>query len=70
MQRCTFANGKLNKIFYRFYESFGNKKLEEELKKQYLSLRGFESFHLAFQFTLNQFASLKQKIVRNNDQLL
>ena len=34
MQRCTFANGKLNEIFYRFYESFGNKKLEEELKKQ------------------------------------
>ena len=29
---------------------------------------GFESFHLAFKTTLDRFAPLKQKVVRNNNQ--
>ena len=30
----------------------------------------FESFHLAFKTTLDRFAPLKQKVVRNNNQTL
>ena len=58
-----------NKIFYRFYKNFGNQKFEKQLKKQSLSMKDFESFRLAFKFTLSQFASLKQKFVRNNKLL-
>lgn len=39
-----------------------------QLKKRTLPVSDFESFHLALKFTLNQFANLLQKIVRNNNQ--
>ena len=42
--------------------------LKRNLKKQLLPVPDFESFYLAFRFTLNKFASPKQANVRNNDQ--
>ena len=68
MLRSTFAKGKPKKIFYRCYRNFDNKKFEEELQKQLLSVSDFESFHFAFKVTLNKLAPLKQKLIRNNNQ--
>ena len=58
----------LKKIFYRCYKNFDNEKFEEELKKHLSSVLDFESFYLAFKTTLDRFARLKQKVVRNNNQ--
>ena len=58
----------LTKIFYRCYRNFDNKKFEEELQKQLLSVSDFESFQFGFKFILNQFAPLKQKLIHNNNQ--
>ena len=69
MLRSTFATGKPKKIFYRCYKSFDNGKFEEELEKHLSSVLDFESFYLAFKTTLDQFAPLKQKVVRSNNQL-
>ena len=55
-------------LFYRCHRNFDNKKFEEELEKQLLSVSDFESFHFAFKVILNQFAPLKQKLIRNNNQ--
>ena len=68
MLRLTFAKGKPKKMFYRCYKNFDNKKFEEELQKQLLSVSDFESFQFAFKVILNQFAPLKQKLIRNNNQ--
>ena len=68
MLRSTFAKGKPKKIFYRCYKNFDNKKFEEEVQKQLLSVSDFESFQFAFKVILNQFAPLKQKLIRNNNQ--
>ena len=38
MLKSTFAKGKPNKIFYRCYKNFDNKKFEEKLKKQLFSV--------------------------------
>ena len=46
----------------------GNEKFEEELKKHLSSVLDFESFHLAFKTTLDRFAPLQEKVVRNNNQ--
>ena len=43
------------------------KKFKEEIKKNFSLVQDFESFHLAFKTTLDQFAPLKQRIVRNNN---
>ena len=66
--RSTFAKGKPNKMFYGCYRNFGNKKSEEKLQKQLPSVSDFESFQFAFKVILNQFAPLKQKLIRNNNQ--
>ena len=55
-------------MFYRCYRNFDNKKFEEQLQKQLPSVSGFESFQFAFKVILNQFAPLKQKLIRNNNQ--
>ena len=55
-------------MFYCCYKNFGNKKFEEEPQKKLISVSDFESFHFAFKVILNQFAPLKQKPTRNNDQ--
>ena len=68
MLRSTFAKGKPNKMFYRCYENFDNKRFEKELQKLLLSVSDFESFHFAFKAILNQFATLKQKLIRNNNR--
>ena len=68
MLRSTFAKGKPKRMFYRCYKNFDNKKFEEELQKQLLSVSDFESFHFAFKVILNRLASLKQKPIRNNNQ--
>ena len=68
MLRSIFAKGKSKKMFYRCHRNFDNKKFEEELEKQLLSVSDFESFHFAFKVILNQFAPLKQKLIRNNNQ--
>ena len=68
MLRSTFAKGKPKKMFYRCYRNFDNKKFEEELQKQLPSVSDFESFQFAFKVILNQFAPLKQKLIRNNNQ--
>ena len=49
-------------------KNVGNKRFEEELQKQLLSVSDFGSFHFAFKVILNQFAPLKQKLTRNNNQ--
>ena len=68
MLRSTFAKGKPKKMFYRCYKNFDNKRFEEELQKQSLSVSDFESFQFAFKVILNQFTPLKQKLIRNNNQ--
>ena len=68
MLRSTFAKGKPKKMFYRYYKNFDNKRFEEELQKQLLSVSNFEPFQFAFKVILNQFAPLKQKLIRNNNQ--
>ena len=68
MLRSTSAKGKPERIFYRCYKNFDNKRFEEELQKQLLSVSDFESFQFAFKVILNQFAPLKQKLIRNNNQ--
>ena len=55
-------------MFYHCYRNNGNKKFEEEQQKQLPSMSDFESFQFAFKFILNQFAPLKQKLIRNNNQ--
>ena len=55
-------------MFYRCYRNFDNKKFEEELQKQLLSVSNFESFQFPFKVILNQFAPSKQKLIRNNNQ--
>ena len=64
MLRSIFAKGKPKKIFYRCYKKFDN----EELKKHLTSKLDLESSQLAFKTTLNRFAPLKQKTVRNYNQ--
>ena len=68
MLRSTFARGKPEKIFYHCYKNFDNKKFEEKLKKHLSSMLDFESFHLAFETTLDRFEPLQQKVVRNKNQ--
>ena len=68
MLRSAFTKGKPKKMFYHCYRNFGNKKFEEELQKQLPSVSDFESFQFAFKVILNQFAPLKQKLIRNNNQ--
>ena len=68
MLRSTFAKGKPKKIIYRCYRNFDNKKFEEKLQKQLPSVSDFESFQFAFKIILNQLGSLKQKLIRNNNQ--
>ena len=55
-------------MFYRCYKNFDNKRFEEELEKQLLSVSDFESFQFAFKVILNQFVLLKLKLIRNNNQ--
>ena len=55
-------------MFYRCYKNFSNKRFEEKLQKKLLSVSDFKSFHFAFKVVINQFATLKQKLVRNNNQ--
>ena len=50
-------------MFDRCYRNFDNKNFEEEQQKQLLSVSDFESFQFAFKVILNQFASLKQKLI-------
>ena len=69
MLRSTFAKGKPKKIFYRRYKNFDNEKFEEEVKTHLSSVLDFESFHAAFKTTLDWFAPLQQKVVRNSNQL-
>ena len=69
MLRSTFAKEKPKKMFYRCYKNFDIKRFEEELQKQLPSVPDFESFQFAFRAILNQFAPLKQKLIRNNNQL-
>ena len=70
MLTSTCARGKPKKIIYRCYKNFDYEKFEEELKKNLSSVLDFESFNLAFKTTLDRFAPLKQKFVRNNNQTL
>ena len=67
MLRFTFAKGKPKYLFYRCYKNFDNEKFEQKLKRHLSSLQDFESFYLAAKTTLDRFAPLKQKFVRNND---
>ena len=55
-------------MFYRCYKNFSNKRFEEKLQKKLLSVSDSKSFHFAFKVVINQFATLKQKLVRNNNQ--
>ena len=55
-------------MFYCCYKNFSNKRFEEKLQKKLLSVSDFKSFHVAFKVVINQFATLKQKLVRNNNQ--
>ena len=66
MLRSTFVKGKPKKTVC--YENFDNKRFEEKLQNQLLSVSDFESFQIVFKVTLNQFAPLKQKLIRNNNQ--
>ena len=68
MLRSLFAKRKSKKMFYRCYKNFDNKGFEKELQKQLHSVSDFESFNFAFKVILNQFAPLKQKLIRNNNQ--
>ena len=72
MLRSTFAKEKPKKIFYRYYRNFDNKKFVEGLQKQLLSVSDFESFKFVIlnqKVILNEFAPLKQKLIRHNKQL-
>ena len=68
MLRSTFAKEKRKKIFYRYYRKFDTKKFEEELEKQLPSVSDLASFQFTFKVILNQFAPLKQKLIRINNQ--
>ena len=62
MPRSTFTKGKPKKIFYGCHKNFDNEKFEEELKKHLSSVQDFESFHLAFKITLDQFVLLNKML--------
>ena len=49
-------------MFYTCCKNFDNKRFKEELQKQLQILNHF------FKVTLDQFASLKQKLIRNDNQ--
>ena len=68
MLRSIFAKRKPKKMFYRCYRNIENKKIEEELQEQIPSVPDIESFQFTFKVILNQFAPLKQKLIRNNNQ--
>ena len=55
-------------MFYRCYRNFDNKKFEQELQKHLPSVSDFESFQFAFKVISNQFAPLRQKLIKNNNQ--
>ena len=65
MLRYVFAKGKFNNMFYRCYKNFENGKFEEEIKNPLVPMSGFESFHLAFKFNLNQFQYVKSVQIRS-----
>ena len=62
MPRSTFTKGKPIKIFYGCYKNFDNEKFEEELKKHLSSVQDFETPHLAFKTTLDQFVRINKKL--------
>ena len=66
--RSTFGKEKSRKMFYRCYKNFDNNRFEEELQKKSLTVSDFESFCFAFKVTVNQFAPLKWKLLRNKNQ--
>ena len=53
---------------YRYYRKFDTKRFEEELEKQLPSVSDLASFQFTFKVILNQFAPLKQKLIRINNQ--
>ena len=66
--RMTFAKGKSKKFFYRCYKNFDSKLSEEtqikNLSEKELFLKSFET---TFSLTLENFAPLKQKYLRYNN---
>ena len=66
--RSTFGKEKSRKMFYRCYKNFDNNRFEEELQKKSLTVSDFGSFCFAFKVTVNQFAPLKWKLLRNKNQ--
>ena len=66
MLRLTFAKGKPKYMFHHCCKNVkGSKK---NYKNKLLSVSDFESFQFALKVILNQFASLKQKLVRSSNQ--
>ena len=66
MLRLTFAKGKPKYMFHHCCKNVkGSKK---NYKNELLSVSDFESFQFALKVILNQFASLKQKLVRSSNQ--
>ena len=66
MLRSTLAKGKPKYMFHRCCKNLkGSKK---NYKNKLLSVPDFESFQFALKVILNQFASLKQKLVRSSNQ--
>ena len=71
MARCYdqhLPKENLKKCFSDAIETLTIKKFEEELQRQLPLVSDFESFQFAFKFILNQFAPLKQKLIRSNNQ--
>ena len=66
--RSAFAKGKPKEMFYCCSKHFGNKRFDEELQKQLLSVSDFDSFQFAFKVILNRFAPVKHKLIRNHNQ--
>ena len=66
MLRSTFAKGKPKHMFHRCCKNL--KGSQKNYKNKLLSVPDFESFQFALKVILNQFASLKQKLVRSSNQ--
>ena len=66
--RKTFAKGKPKTIYYRCFKNFEKNKLNEELKKEKISIDlSFEPFLEIFQSNLDRFGLYKHKKVRYNN---
>ena len=68
MVRFSLVKENPDKVFYSCYKNFNNQKYKKKKKKRVYLISDFKSVNHVWKCTLNHFASLKQKSLKNNNQ--